>query len=379
MKGCELNSGIDTQTAVFVSSRRVLLILKRAMQLRIPLEKAFDHINPAESRLRIGVNTESFLRLREQLRAGEPIHKVFPAVAPHLLSFPLQALFSYSEKNGQLDVLVDALCAPSPDRGDDNEWSVWNWRCFVMALHGLHLVLLYYAAVIMIPKLFVTFGCVPTAGNDQFINYPAGLIGGLGLLLFTNYPVVLIGGACLLGAAGFLWLMGQKQQWRAGLVIRRFPLVRLIDRASGWETAQMLCAVDLILRMGGTESAALQELQKASITAPSRFRKAISKALELVDTGSSWREVFPVLVSPAGSRAAVWAAELTQTSDPFTSIDSFCRRTRHQMEMRFRWILHHLLPLEPVLAGVLTGYMLLLIYRTINFLVAAVGEIPGGI
>jgi len=353
MKGCELNSGLDTQAAVFVSSRRVLLILKRAMQLRIPLEKAFDHINPAESRLRTGMNTASFLQLQEQLHAGEPIHKVFPAVAPHWLPFSLQALFSYSEKNGQLDVLVNALCAPNPNCSDDNEWSVWNWRCFVMAFHGLCLVFLHNAAVIMIPKLCEAFGCVPpTPCNNLFTNYPVGLIGGLGLL----------------GAAGFLWFMGQKQQWRAGLAIRCFPLVRLIDRASGWETAQMLCAVDLILRMGGTESAALQELQKASTTAPSRFRKAISKALELVDTGSSWLEVFPVLVSPAGSRAADWAAELTQASDPFTSIDSFCRRTRHQMEMRFRWILHHLLPLEPVLAGVLTGWMLVFVYRFIQTL-----------
>jgi len=363
MRDCELNSGTGTQAAVFASSRRILLILKRAMELRIPLEKAFDHINPAESRLRTGMSTASFLRLREQLHAGEPIQKVFPTVAPHWLPFPLQALFSYSEKNGQLDVLVNALCAPNLDGSDDNEWSVWNWRCFVIALHGLHLILLYYAAVIMIPKLFMAFDCVPTTCNNLFTNYPVGLIGGLGLL----------------GAAGFLWLMGQKQQWRVGLAIRRFHLVRLMDRASAWQTAQMLCAVDLILRMGGTESAALQELQKAETAAPARFRKAISKALELVEAGSSWREVFPALISPAGSHAAIWATELTQASDPFTSIDSFCRRTRHQMEMRFRWILNHLLPLEPVLAGVLTGYMLLLIYRTINFLVAAVGEIPGGI
>ena len=136
----------------FASSRRLLLVLKRAVRLRIPFEQAFDHISPVEISYRTGLGRKALARFYDRVQRGEEPLTVLPKVASHMLPPALAAMLIFAEKKGCMESLLNEVCpdikAPGRSPAVQQLGSI-----YIMLVHGLTLVLLAAVATVILPKL----------------------------------------------------------------------------------------------------------------------------------------------------------------------------------------------------------------------------------
>jgi len=343
---------------LFFSSRRLLLVLKRANRLRIPFEQAFDHIASTEVVYRTGVGSRSLSCFRSRVQAGEDPIQALSDVAPQMMPPSLAAMLSFAERRGNMEPLLNELCPEiTVRRGSVITESYWS--VYIMLFHGLGLFFLAWVVATILPKLKWAF-----VGNAESCFLPEGVVrsfapfwvvGVLGLVTSCSFIVLFM---------KFIW----SWVWYSGVS----GMSRCWVRNRSWEVARMCSAVAWMTHHGASEAEALQELLSALPEKSPAAHTSVAKALTVAESGATWDEISSALISFAGRRAVASGSGLPADCAPGVWAESFFLRIRMATFQRYRVAAIYLLPLETGLLGGLSGWVLFFSYRFIQSLTASV-------
>jgi hypothetical protein len=328
-----------------------LLVLKRAVKLKIPLEQAFDHIAPLEIGYRAGLSRRSLNRFHSLVQAGEEPLSALSNVAPHMMPPALSAMLFFASRKGTLKSLLDDVC-PELHESPKSPAVQQLGTIYIMLWHGVMLILLALASAVILPKLI---GCFIGTNFEAVNQLPrigtVWVAGSVGVLISLFFVFLFVKAVW-----GWDWYSGASGMSRCWMSSRP------------WEASRMVSAVVWMIQHDANEADALDELLSALPQKSSAVRSSVEKAFSVARSGAPWGEIATALIAFAGGQATSSANGIPSDESPGVWAESFFLRIWMAASQRYRFAVTYLLPLETGMVGGVTGWMLVFVYRFIQTL-----------